>query len=112
MSINIERSPFSCVGRFFQFLSPPKLLCHCLPGNGFDSGKQWQSNLGGDENWKNRTTYKNGEHSMLIDFIEGGCAHRVLHSFPARGPKELFVYLNTGDGFDNGKQWQSANRRH
>jgi hypothetical protein len=34
-------------------------------GNGFDSGKQWQSNLGGDENWKNRPTYKNGEHSML-----------------------------------------------
>jgi hypothetical protein len=31
MSINIERSPFSCVGRFFQFSSPPKLLCHCLP---------------------------------------------------------------------------------
>jgi hypothetical protein len=34
-------------------------------GNGFDSGKQWQSNLGGDENWKNRTSYRNGERSML-----------------------------------------------
>jgi hypothetical protein len=34
---------------------------------GFDSGKQWQSNLGGDENWKNRPTHENGERSMLID---------------------------------------------
>jgi hypothetical protein len=87
MSINIEYSPFSCVGRFFQLPSPPRLACHCLPlskpspvlvfdrnpktdqqglfvylntGDGFDSGKQWQANLGGDGNWKNRPTHENG----------------------------------------------------
>jgi hypothetical protein len=27
--------------------------CHNT-GNGFDSGKQWQSDLGGHSNWKNR----------------------------------------------------------
>jgi hypothetical protein len=31
--------------------------------------------------------------------------------FAVRNPKTdqqgLFVYLNTGDGFDNGKQWQA-----
>jgi hypothetical protein len=32
-----------------------------------DNGKQWQSSLGGDYNWKNHPTHENGEHSMLID---------------------------------------------
>jgi hypothetical protein len=26
-------------------------------GDGFDNGKQWQSNLGGDNNWKNHRLY-------------------------------------------------------
>jgi hypothetical protein len=52
MSINIERSPFSCVGRFFQSLEPPRLDCHCLPlskgrgnlGFGWIEKKDLQSN--------------------------------------------------------------------
>jgi hypothetical protein len=75
--------------------------------NGFDSGKQWQSNLGGDENWKNRTTYINGEHSMLIDINGDGLPDRVFDHNPETDQKGLFAYLNTGDGFDNGKQWQA-----
>jgi hypothetical protein len=67
------------IGRFFQLLSPPKLIdlngdglpdrvfdhnpeaddqpgffVYLNTGDGFDLGKQWQSNLGGDKNWKNR----------------------------------------------------------
>jgi hypothetical protein len=38
----------------------------------FDSGKQWQSDLGGNQNWKNRPTHSNGEHSMLIDMNGDG----------------------------------------
>jgi hypothetical protein len=45
----------------------PGLYVFLNTGNGFDSGKQWQSNLGGDDNWKNRPMYQNGEYSMLID---------------------------------------------
>jgi hypothetical protein len=51
-------------------------------GNGFDSGKQWQSNLGGDENWKNRTSYRNGERSMLIDINGDGLPDRVFDHNP------------------------------
>jgi hypothetical protein len=47
-------------------------------GDGFDSGKQWQSNLGGDENWKNRPTHENGERSMLIDINGDGLPDRVF----------------------------------
>jgi hypothetical protein len=39
-------------------------------GDGFDNGKQWQSNLGGDNNWKNSPTHiADGTNSlsMLID---------------------------------------------
>jgi hypothetical protein len=65
MSINMDKEfvPSAIwVGLFFQLLSPPRLDCHCC----FDSGKQWQSNLGGDENWKNRTSYRNGERSISV----------------------------------------------
>jgi hypothetical protein len=44
------------------------LFVYLNTGNGFDSGKQWQSNLGGPGNWKNRPTHENGEHSMLMFF--------------------------------------------
>jgi hypothetical protein len=67
--ISIEYSPLLWVGRFFQFLLPPKSDCHCLPLSkvGFNNGKQWQTNLGGNKNWKNRLTHSNGEYYMLID---------------------------------------------
>jgi hypothetical protein len=35
MSINIECSPFACVG----------LFVYLNTGDGFDNGKQWQANL-------------------------------------------------------------------
>jgi hypothetical protein len=75
MSINIERSP---------------------------NGKQWQANLG--DNWKNRPTHENGERSMLIDINGDGLPDRVFDRNPKTDQQGLFVYLNTGDGFDNGKQ--------
>jgi hypothetical protein len=35
----------------------------------------------------------------------------IIKAIADRNPKTdqqgLFVYLNTGDGFDNGKQWQA-----
>jgi hypothetical protein len=43
------------------------LFVYLNTGDGFDNGKQWQSNLGGNQNWKNRPTHANGERSMLID---------------------------------------------
>jgi hypothetical protein len=73
------------------------LFVYLNTGNGFDSGKQWQSNLGGDENWKNRTTYKNGEHSKLIDLNGDGLPDRVFdHNPEADDQPGFFVYLNTG----------------
>jgi hypothetical protein len=53
-----RRHPKTGQAGFFVYLNT---------GNGFDSGKQWQSNLGGPGNWKNRPTHENGEYSMLID---------------------------------------------
>jgi hypothetical protein len=32
---------------------------------------------------------------------------RVFDSNPKTDQQGFFVYLNTGDGFDNGKQWQA-----
>jgi hypothetical protein len=32
---------------------------------------------------------------------------RVFDRNPKTDQQGLFVYLNTGDGFDNGKQWQA-----
>jgi hypothetical protein len=58
-------------------------------GDGFDSGKQWQSNLGGDENWKNRPTHENGERSMLIDTPPKLLCHCLPESKP------LPVFRNT-----------------
>jgi hypothetical protein len=48
-------------------------------GNGFDSGKQWQSDFGiGDSgNWKNLLTHENGEHSMLIDISWISVKHSI-----------------------------------
>jgi hypothetical protein len=50
----------------------PGFYVYLNTGHGFDSGKQWQSNLGGSQNWKNRPTHSNGEHSMLIDMNGDG----------------------------------------
>ncbi|VVM19210.1 hypothetical protein BSPWISOXPB_8556 [uncultured Gammaproteobacteria bacterium] len=84
-----DRNPSNHQPGFYVFLNT---------GNGFDSGKQWQSNLGGDENWKNRTTYKNGEHSKLIDLNGDGLPDRVFdHNPEADDQPGFFVYLNTGD---------------
>jgi hypothetical protein len=75
-----------------------------------DNGKQWQANLG--DNWKNRPTNANGENSMLIDINGDGLPDRVFDRNPKTEQKGFFVYLNTGNGFDNGKQWQSVSHRH
>jgi hypothetical protein len=62
-------------------------------------GKQWQSNLGGSNDWKNRPTHENGEHSMLIDINGDGLPDRVFdHNPEADDQPGFFVYLNTGDG--------------
>jgi hypothetical protein len=36
-----------------------------------------------------------------------GLPDRVFDRNPKTDQQGLFVYLNTGDGFDNGKQWQA-----
>jgi hypothetical protein len=58
-----DQNPKTGQAGFFVYLNT---------GNGFDSGKQWQSNLGGNQNWKNRPTHANGERSMLIDINGDG----------------------------------------
>jgi hypothetical protein len=44
---------------------------------------------------------------MLIDINGDGLPDRVFDRNPKTDQQGLFVYLNTGDGFDNGKQWQA-----
>ncbi|VVH50865.1 hypothetical protein BPUTSESOX_1104 [uncultured Gammaproteobacteria bacterium] len=60
------------------------------------NGKQWQSNLGGPGNWKNRPRHENGEYSMLIDMNGDGLLDRVLDRNPKTNQQGFFVYLNTG----------------
>ncbi|VVM19209.1 hypothetical protein BSPWISOXPB_8555 [uncultured Gammaproteobacteria bacterium] len=43
----------------------------------------------------------------MIDINGDGLPDRVFDRNPKTDQTGLFVYLNTGDGFDNGKQWQS-----
>jgi hypothetical protein len=114
MSINIECSPFAFFGRFFQFSSPPKLLCHKTKFSWNNeeasfgvNGKQWQSDLGGSDDWKNHPTHENGESSMLIDMNGDGLPDRVFNKNPSNDQLGFYVFLNTGNGFDSGKQWQS-----
>ncbi|VVM18651.1 hypothetical protein BSPWISOXPB_7904 [uncultured Gammaproteobacteria bacterium] len=44
---------------------------------------------------------------MLIDINGDGLPDRVFDQNPKTGQAGFFVYLNTGNGFDSGKQWQS-----
>jgi hypothetical protein len=64
-----DKNPSNDQPGFYVFLNT---------GNGFDLGKQWQSNLGGNQNWKNRPTHANGERSMLIDINGDGLPDRVF----------------------------------
>jgi hypothetical protein len=76
------------------------LFVYLNAGNGFDNGKQWQSDLGGGEDWKNRPClpltclslvggkdwknrpmHRNGEYSMLIDIPKLLC-----HCLPLSKP--------------------------
>ncbi|VVM22728.1 hypothetical protein BSPWISOXPB_8830 [uncultured Gammaproteobacteria bacterium] len=54
------------------------------------------------------TQRKNGKYSMLIDINGDGLPDRVFDRNPKTDQQGFFVYLNTGDGFDNGKQWQAT----
>jgi hypothetical protein len=86
MSISVEYSPPLWIGRFFQL--SPKSFCHCPSsnqegiyvylntGSGFDSGQQWQNDLG--DSWKNRPIHKGGEYSTLIDMKGDGLPERSV----------------------------------
>ncbi len=74
-------------------------------GSGFDSGQQWQNDLG--DNWKNNPIQKGGEHSTLIDMNGDGLPDRVFDRNPSSNQEGIYVYLNTGSGFDSGQQWQN-----
>jgi hypothetical protein len=78
------------IGRFFQSSEPPRSDCHCLP---LTPNDQWQSNLGGDENWKNRTSYRNGERSMLIDINGDGLPDRVFDHNPEADDQLMSISL-------------------
>ena len=75
-------------------------------GNGFDSGRQWQSDLGSD--WMNRLRHatNNGTYSDLLDINGDGLPDRVFDRNPSNDQQGLYVFLNNGSGFDAGKQWQ------
>jgi hypothetical protein len=68
------------------------LFAYLNTGDGFDNGKQWQSNLGGSNDWKNRPTHENGERSMLIDINGDGLLDRVFGENPETNQKGFFVY--------------------
>jgi hypothetical protein len=61
---------------------------------GFNNGKQWQSNLGGSQNWKNRPTHSNGEHSMLIDMNGDGLLDRVFESNTRSSKPSPFISIS------------------
>jgi hypothetical protein len=88
-----DKNPSNDQPGFYVFLNT---------GNGFDLGKQWQSNLGGNQNWKNRPTHANGERSMLIDINGDGLPDRVFDKNPSNDQPGFYVFLNTGNGFDLG----------
>ncbi|WP_244610283.1 VCBS repeat-containing protein, partial [Bathymodiolus heckerae thiotrophic gill symbiont] len=73
-------------------------------GSGFYSGQQWQNDIG--EDWKNRPIHKGGEYSTLIDMNGDGLPDRILDRNPS-DQQGIYVYLNTGSGFDSGQQWQN-----
>jgi hypothetical protein len=66
------------------------LFVYLNTGDGFDNGKQWQSNLGGSNDWKNRPTHENGERSMLIDINGDGLLDRVFGENPKTDQKGFF----------------------
>jgi hypothetical protein len=45
------------------------LFAYLNTGDGFDNGKQWQSNLGDPDDWKNRPTHENGERSTVFPIL-------------------------------------------
>jgi hypothetical protein len=61
-------------------------------GSGFDSGQQWQNDLG--DNWKNNPIQKGGEHSTLIDMNGDGLPDRVFDRNPSSNQEGIYVYLN------------------
>jgi hypothetical protein len=48
-----------------------------------------------------------GEHSTLIDMNGDGLPDRVFDRNPSSNQEGIYVYLNTGSGFDSGQQWQN-----
>ncbi|SMN14709.1 Rhs family protein [uncultured Candidatus Thioglobus sp.] len=74
-------------------------------GRGFDSGQQWQNDLGDD--WKNHPIHEGGEYTTLIDMNGDGLPDRVFDRNPSNDQQGIYVCLNTGSGFDSGKKWQN-----
>jgi hypothetical protein len=62
----------------------------------------WISNLGGDENWKNRPKNANGEHSMLIDINGDGLPDRVFDHNPEADDQ---LHVNQHRGFAVFVRW-------
>jgi hypothetical protein len=56
-------------------------------GSGFDSGQQWQNDLG--DSWKNNPIQKGGEHSTLIDMNGDGLPDRVFDRNPSSNQDHL-----------------------
>jgi hypothetical protein len=50
---------------------------------------------------------KGGEYSTLIDMNGDGLPDRVFDRNPSSNQEGIYVYLNTGSGFDSGQQWQN-----
>jgi hypothetical protein len=70
------------------------LFAYRNTGNGFDSGKQWQSDRGGPGNWKNRPTHEaheGGKYSMLIDINGDGLPDRVFDRNPKTDQEGLLL---------------------
>jgi hypothetical protein len=63
--------------------------------NSFDSGQQWQNDLGDD--WKNHPIHEGGKHSTLIDMNGDGLPDRVFDRDPSNDQQGIYVFLNQSD---------------
>jgi hypothetical protein len=75
---------------FIAFLDQEGIYVYLNTGSGFDSGQQWQNDLG--DNWKNNPIQKGGEHSTLIDMNGDGLPDRVFDRTPSSDQQGVYIY--------------------
>ncbi|MET0116429.1 MAG: toxin TcdB middle/N-terminal domain-containing protein [Sedimenticola sp.] len=74
--------------------------------NGLEPGQYWLPDYSGTDS--NYVTKENAEDDVFIDQVDmngDGLLDRVYNKNPITNAQGFYVMLNTGSGFDSGKQW-------